>query len=296
MATAATERPARRSLSGRAVTVVVLALGLGLGALASWFLVGARPEPGAFVDAVVTPDGALAIRHEHASARGFFELWRVDDGRLRRVWSGMVPRYAGKPGVIAAAATRAVATVRVIRGGRPHLFAFDLVRGAKIASFELDPSGPADPAVWSLPTVATAGAEAHTIEVVGTGGGGSALIAVDLGRRSLVWRRTLPWTPTQVWLVGDRVGAASATDSAGFDLASGAPGPTPPPPPPGLGDGLTYEPTTRTLRAAGGQTFALPADAIEPRPYHVGHGLIWIVTPAGLVPLASRDLSPAMAP
>lgn len=290
----ATERP-RAGLSGRRVAVVVLALGFGLGALASWFLVGARPQPGAFVDAVVTPDGALAIRHEHASDRGFFELWRIDDGRLQRVWSGMVPHYAGRPGVIAAAATRAVATVRVIRGGRPHLFAFDLIHGAKLASFELDREGPADPTVWSLPTVATVGADQHAIEVIGTGGGGSALIGVDLGRRALVWRRALPWTPARVWIDGERVGATDAGHQVGFALATGEPADAPAAPADGLGDGLTYDPAARTLRAAGGQTFALPADAVEPRPYHVGHGLIWIVTPAGLVPLATSDLSPATA-
>lgn len=278
--------------SGRRIAILVLVLGFGAGALATWFMIGARPKAGAFIDAVATPDGALAIRHERSSGRAFVELWRLaDDDRLRPGWSGLVPPYAGRPGVIAAAATHAVATVRVIRGGRPQLFAFDLVHGDKIASFDLDETLPARPEAWTLPAVGTTGADVHTIEALGDGKGGAVLIAADLDRRSLVWRRTLPWAPSQVWIAGDAVGATDGAHQAGFALATGAPVDPPAAPPPGLGEGLTYDAAHRTLRAAGGATYVLPADAETPQRYHVGRGLIWIVTPGGLTALSTADLT-----
>lgn len=279
--------------SGRAIAIAVLVIGFGAGALASWFMIGARPRVGAFVDAVAVDGGALAIRKEKTSDRAFAELWRVDGDRVVSGWSGLVPRYAGRPGVITAAATRAVATVRVIRGGRPQLFAFDLVHGAKIASFELDRTLPASPAAWTLPSVGTIGADEHAIEALADGQGGGVLIAVDLGKRALVWRKTVPWTPARVWIAGDTVGAADASGAqqAGFALATGDALAAPPAPPAGLGEGLTYDAATRTLRAAGGATYVLPPDALTPEPYHVGHGLIWIVTPAGLTALSTTDLA-----
>lgn len=279
------------SYSGRRIAIIVLVIGFGAGGLASWFLIGARPVPGAFIDAVATPDGALAIRRERSSNRGFVELWRDKGGKLYRRWSGLIPHYAGHPGMMAAAATKTVATVRVIRGGRPQMFAFDLVHGAKIESFDLDPSLPDSPLAWTLPTVGTTGAEDHAIEAVATSDGGAELIAIDLPGRSTLWKRTLPWQPTRVWVTGNVVGADDGTHRAGLALLTGAPTEPPAPPPPGLGEGLTYDPARRELRAAGGQTFALPLDAEEPRPYHVGHGLIWIVTPGGLRALATADLT-----
>ncbi len=285
------------SYSGRRVAIIVLVVGFGAGGLASWFLIGARPVPGAFIDALATPDGVLAIRHERSSDRDFVELWTEQEEApgLRRHWSGLIPRYAGHPGVMAAAATRAVATVRVIRGGRPQLFAFDLVHGSKIDSFDLDPTLPIAPEAWTLPEVGTTGADAHTIEALATAEGGAVLIAVDLAGHALTWRRTLPWAPTRVWIDADVVGATATGHEAGFELMTGAPMAAPAPPAAGLGDGLTYDPARRELHAAGGQVYALPADAVEPRPYHVGYGLIWIVTPAGVRGLATADLSPRAA-
>lgn len=283
------------SYSGRRIAIAVLILGFGVGGLGAWFLMGARPVPGAFIDAVATPDGVLALRHERSSSRDFCELWTADeDHHLRRHWSGLIPPYAGRPGVMTAAATREVATVRVIRGGRPQIFAFDLVHGQKIDSFELDPSLPPSPAAWTLPAVGTTSADAHTIEALATGDGGAVLLALDLAHHASTWRQTLPWTPARVWIVGDAVGASDGSHQAGFALQTGAPIAAPAAPPPGLGDGLTYDPARRELRAAGGQVYALPADAVEPRPYHVGAGLIWIVTPGGLRALATDDLSPQL--
>lgn len=281
------------TVSGRRVAIAVLVIGFGAGALASWFMLRARPVPGPFIDAVATPDGALVVRHEAKSDRAFVELWIGHGEKLARRWSGLTPRYAGHPGMIAAAATRSVATVRVIRGGRPQVFAFDLVHGAKLASFELDQTLPDAPSAWTLPTVGTVGADSHAIEALGTADGGAALIAVDLDGRRLTWRRTLPWQPARVWIADGKVGAATAdgAQQAGFDLASGEPTAAPPAPPAELAPGLTYDAARRELRAAGGQTFALPADAVEPRPYHVGLDVLYIVTPRVVQARSVADLS-----
>ena len=139
-------------LSGRLVVAVVLTIGVGVGALGSWWLVRSRPVPGDFIDAVATPDGgAVVIRHERGSKNDFVDVY----GRDRLRWRALIPRYAGAVGTPAIAATSEVVTVRVVRDGHPNVFAFDIEHGRRLASFDLAEGEPADPAVYTKPGLAT---------------------------------------------------------------------------------------------------------------------------------------------
>lgn len=263
--------------SGRVIVAIVLALGIGVGALGSWWMVHARPVPGDFVDAIATDDGgAVVIRRERGADRDFVEVY--DKDRLR--WRGLIPRYAGAVGTPAVAATRKVVTVRVARGGHSEVFAFDTVHGAKLASFDLTEDAPADPHAYTLPGLATVWAGAWSVEVVARPGGGARLYAMALDERRLAWSVDVATAPTDVWFgTGGQVRARIGDQVQAWNLGTGKPeAPTStdhPPTAPGLhvtADGFAF--------AAGDHTdVTVPGDAVRPQPYHVAGGRGWIVEP-----------------
>lgn len=177
-----------RIASGKIIVAIVLTLGLGVGAIGAWWVVTSRPQPGAIIDALAVPGGALVVRHEKSSDRAFLELY--DGAKLR--WRAQVPTYAGSPGRLAMAASPRSVIVRTLRGGKPYVFAFDTAGGAKIDSFPLDGSQ-----LEAVATVSSGGR--HAAELLGDGAGGALVIGVDLDARGLTWRATVPWIPTNAW-------------------------------------------------------------------------------------------------
>ena len=190
-----------RGRSGTVVVAIVMSLGLTLGGIGAWWVVQARPRPGEFVDALATPDGAVVVRKERSSDRAFLEVY--DGTRLR--WRGMIPRYAGHPGVIALAASPRSITARVVRGGHPFVFAFDAATGAKLDLFDLTPGTKPDPTGQNLPTGVTVGNGHHSVELVSAADGGSEIFGLDLEQRRLMWRRPLPDRPEGAAWVGDLI-------------------------------------------------------------------------------------------
>ncbi len=253
--------------NGRIVVAVVLTIALSLGALGSWWLVQARPRPGDYVDLLALPDGgAVVIRRERGTDHAFVEVRSRD--RLR--WRGLVPRYAGAPGAIAVAASPSVVTVRVARGGHPHLFAFDTATGAKIASFDLAEDAPSDPHAYTLPGLATVSEGERALEVLGRPGGGARLILVELRERRLAWKVDLPAPPDAAWLDGDQVVVRRGAAISAWAIGDGAPVAP-----------RREQPPTRD--AALG--YPVPATAVPPRAYHRGGDRIWIVEPTQLTVL-----------
>jgi hypothetical protein len=277
-----------RGRSGTVIVALVLGIGLSVGALGAWWLVHARPRPGEIIDVLATPIGAVVVRHEQGSDRAFIELY--DDSKLR--WRGLIPRYAGGPGTLAVAASPHAVTVRVMRGGHPHVFAFHAGTGKKLDSFDLTPEAPPDPAAYTLPSVATVSDGRRGAEVLAAPGGGSVVIGVALEERRLAWRRSLPQQPTDAWIDGDLLvldGPAGRQALALDDGADAAPpaGPTPGP------AGVILDEARRQLRQpATGAVHALPATALVPRRYHVAGGRLWIVTPRAITVLDVGSMQP----
>jgi hypothetical protein len=209
------------------------------------------------------PEGAVVVRKEAKSANAFLEVY--DGSRLR--WRGMIPPYAGRPGVIAVAASMRSVTVRVARYGHPYIFAFDAGTGAKIDSFDLVPDAPADPAAYTLPTVATVSNGVHGAELLAApGGAGTMVIGVALNERRLAWKKTIAGVPaTDAWIIGDTLVVQAGPVRHAFALLDGADREPP------TGDAPPHATNT-----AGGRTWTVAPRAITVMDSGTGHPMATI--------------------
>ncbi|MBP8807264.1 MAG: hypothetical protein KBG48_30555 [Kofleriaceae bacterium] len=264
--------------SGRLVVAIALALAFGLGGLGSWWLVRSRPTPGAFVDAIATPDGGAVLLRRERGDRYFLEVHGPD--RLR--WRALVPRYAGAVGTPAIAATTSVVTVRIVRDGRPQLFAFDTARGSKLASFELLEDAVSDRAGYTAAGRSTTFAGGWSAEVLARPDGTARLIAVELDAQRLAWKVEVAAWPDAVWLADGQLVARTGATLAAWTLADGAPTSPMSTTPPSTAPGLVIADRVVTW---GGARYAAPADAVAPQPYHAAGDRVWIVEPSRVTAL-----------
>ena len=164
---------------------VIVLVGAAVAGLGVWYMVSARPKPGAVIDTIAVGDGrALVVRAEEDSARNFIEL---RDGK-RTVWQALVPPYAGRPGAPGLAWNDIAVSVRVIRNGRPEVFAIAMTNGSKLGGFRLAPGKTGVRKASTGPVTLTD--HERSYEVV-SGDGWNELVAVDLGTGQAQWRQDL---------------------------------------------------------------------------------------------------------
>lgn len=287
---------------------VIVIVGAAAAATGIWWMKRVRSEAGAFVDAfALDGETALVVRAERHSERSFLEL-RHFDGAV--AWQAMTPAYAGRPGAPGVAASRDAASIRVVRNGAAEVFGMAMRNASKIGGFKLANDRPKDPAGHTLRAAVTLTDLQSSFELVGqenTADPWAAIAAIDLATGKLRWDVQLG--PAPVTAAGLQDGAVWVQQGGalrGFRKSDGAPTevaaePVDPDAPLRtlLVDGayrVVYERQRRELLVTRGGDELLrkpwPEGAIEPWPYHLAGGRLWVVSPTGVDTLV---LPPAAA-
>ena len=164
---------------------IIFFVGAAIAALAGWYVVHARPKPGAVIDTIPVDKGVeLVVRGENGGNRSFLELHV--NGEVK--WQALIPHYAGAPGRPAVAWGPVAVTVRVERDGHAEVFAFAMRDAEKIGGYRVaiehepittQPQGPITLTDHIRAYEFAGGADWHQVA------------AVDLATGKGVWKRDL---------------------------------------------------------------------------------------------------------
>jgi hypothetical protein len=278
---------APRRASGRWLAPLLLSTGIAIGAVGVWFMLHARPTPGAYYEVFAMDEKrAVALRHEEGSERSFVELVEIGHG-VR--WQALIPPYAGTPTAPGIAASPNAITIRVRREGKDWVWALSTENNDKLGEVELIPGAPRAGA--HPPAAVTVSDATQSFELTGDDTHSTSVTAIQLADGHPQWRVDVgqgdvaqAWlcppglciaTPdgTQVVLdraTGQRLHAHADTTQAGALAA--------------LKQSLT------------GVTW--PAGAIAPQLHHARGSLVWVAQPdrIAVVDLATKQLHDVAPP
>jgi hypothetical protein len=182
---------------------IIVFVGIAAAVVAAWYVLHARPKPGAVIDTIAIDKNAeLVVREEATTDRSFLELHL--NGKL--AWQALIPHYAGSKGRPAVAWSPEAVTVRVERDGHAEVFAFAMRDARKIGGYKLAPEH--EPITTQAEGPITLADGIRSYELVG-GADWHQVIAVDLATGKGVWKRDLGPQPitdggvdgSGVWLV-----------------------------------------------------------------------------------------------
>jgi hypothetical protein len=189
-------------------------LGLVVGGVGVWFLRAARPAAGALIDRIhdARDRYTIEIVHEASSDRAFLR-WRDDASDAH--WEALIPPYAGAAGRPAVATSATAVSVRIVRD-RPELWVFATGTNGevtKLGAIGLEGYAPGGWDRAGRSTVVTGGDGVRGFEVV-DGKTGTAVVAIDLGRGSVLWHREFPGPIKGLWVLPDgRIEVATSNQS-----------------------------------------------------------------------------------
>lgn len=200
---------------------VIVAVGAAVAVLGAWYVVHARPEAGATIDAVVVDAKRMLIVRAEAGGNGDRAFIELRDGNELR-WQALIPRYAGRPNAHGIAWSDTAISVRVIRDGHAEIFALAAHDASKLATLRLAPEHP-DPVVVDAPGPVSLTDHVRSYELV-TGKDWHQLVALDLRTGKGVWSRELGPDPISGGgLFGDFVWVRQGQAPRLFHLATGEP-------------------------------------------------------------------------
>jgi len=321
--------------SNRWLAPILLGLGLAVGSLGVWWMMRARPAPGAYIDLLaVSRNSAVAVRSERGNDRAFVEL--IDGGRVR--WQAHVPHYQDPPDGVGIAASVNSVAVRIVRQGRPEVFALSPLDADKLGSIALatDAKRPS-PDGYTLPRVTTVSDGHTTYELCGAEGDWIKVFAFSLKDGRLLWRKDVP--PAAYLDAAAGAGRLTMWSQGGalvLDGATGAPVTDAAAPPPAAspamrdaadlplvqvgdrrfritgvdeahvtvvrtaGRTLLYAATERVLASVDGAgavtaEIAWPAGARRVQAHHAADGALWMVLPDRAIALDAATLEPRTA-
>jgi outer membrane protein assembly factor BamB len=197
---------------------ILFFVGAAVAVLGGWYVLHARPKPGAVIDTIpIDKNAELVVRHEASSDRAFLELHM--GGELK--WQALIPHYAGEKGRPAVAWSPTAVTVRVERDGHAEVFAFAMRDAQKIGGYRIAPEH--EPITTQKEGPITLTDQIRAYEIAG-GSDWHQIAAIDLATGKGVWKRDLGPQPitdggvdgSNVWLV--QGGKRHLLDAAtGFD-------------------------------------------------------------------------------
>lgn len=298
---------------------VIVLVGAIAAAFGVWWMIRARSEATTFVDVLaIDADLALAVRRERTSARAFVEL-RHRDGKVS--WQAMVPPYAGQPGAPGLAASPDAVSVRVVRDQRGEVFGLSMRNAAKLGGLLLARNRPRDPRGFTLPAAVTLHDGASSYELFGREGSEAwAVVAsINLTTGKQRWHvelgavpiRAAGLVPGALWLRqgaavrvlstadgAELTGQAAAAGQAAAEVAAAASAEQRVL----FDDGvlrITFERAARAVQVRRGDAapvlYPWPEAALEPWPYHLAGGRLWVVLPDRLQVLAVDEAARAEA-
>jgi len=197
-------------------------IGAAVAVVGGWYMIHARPEPGAIIDTIaVGSDESIVIREEAHSDRSFVEL---HEGQTVK-WEALIPHYVGTHARPAVAVSPTSVTFRVQRGPRSEVFALAMTTALKLGGFRLAPEHEPNHTPERGPITLTD--HERSYELIG-GDGWHQLVGVDLKTGDALWKVELgaePVTdggvePGAVWVV--QAGARRT-----FEARSGSERPSP---------------------------------------------------------------------
>ncbi len=165
----------------------IVIVGLLVGGLGVWFMIGAKPTPGVVIDEIEIEGGKLVLRAEGGGPRSFVELHDTHGMR----WRALVPTYAGRKGVRAVALTPDAVSVRVVRDGGAEIFALSRRDASKLGGVRLAPDLVAADDPGAVMTLSD-GSRSYEIVRATTA---TRLVAVDLRLGKMIWQRQLAHVP-----------------------------------------------------------------------------------------------------
>jgi hypothetical protein len=189
---------------GRRVLLVCALLVAGLSTPAAYWMIKAKPEAGAYIDALALDGGfAVTLREEKTEGRAFVELIGLDEG-LR--WQALIPTYRVGEGAIGVAAAQHAVTVRFPRAGHTQLFGFSASSAQKLGTIILGEELPDEPDGHAAPAVASLSGGAQAFEVIESDDGAGRIYAISMLRGAIDWTRDLPEAGIEaIWITSDEV-------------------------------------------------------------------------------------------
>jgi len=164
---------------------MIVVIGAAVAGAGVWYMVHARPKPGAVIDEMTITGGNVVVRAEASGGdRSFLELHVGDAVK----WQALIPHYAGSRGRSGIAWSDRTVTVRVERHGRAEVFAFAIHNAAKLGSLRLAPEH--EPTATEPQGPITLTDHERSYELVG-GPTWHQLIAIDLKTGDGLWKREL---------------------------------------------------------------------------------------------------------
>jgi hypothetical protein len=164
---------------------IIFFIGAAAAVVAAWYVIHARPRPGAVIDTIrIDKNAEIVLREEATSDRSFIELHL--NGKL--TWQALIPHYAGTKGRPAVAWSPEAITVRIERDGHAEVFAFGISDARKIGGYKLAPEHEPITTQPEGPITLADGIRAY--EFVG-GADWHQIIAVDLATGKGLWKRDL---------------------------------------------------------------------------------------------------------